>query len=240
MAKFEDLTGRQFERLTVLKRVEDYISPSGQRKTQYLCECNCKERNQIIVRASDLKKGNTKSCGCLSIEKLVERSKKYNTYDLSGEYGIGYTSTGEKFLFDLEDYDKIKDYCWSYNNQGYVVARDGELKQPIKLHRLIMNIDDPNVDVDHKTHPPRREHKIDNRKSNLILVDRSKNIMNRSLAVNNTSGCPGVHWSKDRKKWIVQIQHKHIGCFKNFEDAVQARKEAEIKYYGKHRYDANN
>lgn len=27
-----------------------------------------------------------------------------NTYDLSGEYGIGYTSNGEQFYFDKEDF----------------------------------------------------------------------------------------------------------------------------------------
>ena len=42
---------------------------------------------------------------------MSETFKKYNTYDLSGEYGIGYTSKGEEFYFDLDDYDKIKDYC---------------------------------------------------------------------------------------------------------------------------------
>lgn len=33
--------------------------------------------------------------------------KIFNKYDLSGEYGIGYTSKGEEFYFDLEDYKKM-------------------------------------------------------------------------------------------------------------------------------------
>lgn len=238
MPPYKDLTGKRFDRLTVLKRVEDYISPKGQRKVQYLCECDC--GNQVIVTSSQLTSGKTKSCGCLSIENLIERSKKYNEYDLTGEYGVGYTSKGEEFWFDKEDYDIIKNYCWSYNDQGYVVARDSKLKQPIKLHRLVMNVTNPQIEVDHKTHLPRNAHKIDNRKSNLILVDSSKNQMNRSLSINNTSGCAGVYWNKDRSKWIVQIQHKYIGCFSEFEDAVKARKEAEVVYFGEYRYDANN
>ena len=55
----------------------------------------------------------------LNIE--VKKIKKYNTYDLSGEYGIGYTTKGEKFLFDLEDYEKIKDYCWCVDKTDTVV-----------------------------------------------------------------------------------------------------------------------
>lgn len=42
-----------------------------------------------------------------------------NTYDLSGEYGIGYTTKGEEFWFDLEDYDKIKSIY-----SGHPLAKD--------------------------------------------------------------------------------------------------------------------
>lgn len=235
---FKDLTGQVFDRLTVIKRVDDYISPKGQRKVQWLCRCDC--GNERLVVSGDLTNGNTKSCGCLAINNLIERSKKYNEYILDGEYGIGLTSDGSEFWFDLEDYEKIKDYCWSYNSQGYVVARDRNLNRPIKLHRLVMDVSDSTIEVDHKGHPPRNEKKKDNRKSNLMLVNKSENQMNRTIAVNNKSGCTGVYWNKDRNKWIVQIKCKHIGCFTNYDDAVKARKEAEIKYYGEHRYDANN
>ena len=236
---FKNLTGQIFGRLTVIKRVDDYISPKGQHKVRWLCECKC--GNKKIVTSGDLTSGNTQSCGCLSIDALVERSKKYNQYILDGEYGIGITSDGNEFWFDLEDYDKIKDYCWSYNNQGYVVARDSSLNQPIKLHRLIMDVSDPNIKVDHRSHPPRHGHKKDNRKENLLLVTSSENQMNRSIAKNNTSGCPGVYWNKDRKKWIVSITYNkkthHIGRYENFEDAVKAREEAERKYHQEYHYD---
>jgi hypothetical protein len=43
----------------------------------------------------------------------AQKLKKFNQYDLSGSYGIGYCSnTNNPFYFDLEDYDLIKDYCW--------------------------------------------------------------------------------------------------------------------------------
>ena len=235
---FKDLIGQKFGRLTVIKRADDYISPKGQHKTRWLCRCEC--GNEKIVAGGDLTSGNTQSCGCLSIDALIKRSKKYNQYILDGEYGIGITSDGDEFYFDLEDYDKIKNYCWSYNSQGYVAARDSSSNQPIKLHRLVMYICDPFVSVDHRKHPPRHERKKDNRKSNLLLVSGSENQMNRSVATNNTSGCPGVYWNKDRNKWVVQINHNYLGCFVNYEDAVKVRKEAEVKYFGDHRYDANN
>ena len=44
-------------------------------------------------------------------ESVTNALKKYNRYDLSGEYGIGWTTnTNHVFYFDLEDYEKIKDY----------------------------------------------------------------------------------------------------------------------------------
>lgn len=70
---------------------------------QWLCKCNCKDENEIIVRTNYLKSGHTKSCGCLQKEKVAitgKSNKKYNTYNLSEEYGIGYTNKGEHFYFD--------------------------------------------------------------------------------------------------------------------------------------------
>ena len=167
-----------------------------------------------------------------------------NVYDLSGEYGIGYTLKGEPFWFDLEDYDLIKDYCWHYTQKGYLEATNAETRKAIKLHRLVMGVTDPKVEVDHKKHPTIYEHKIDNRKSNLEIVNQSQNSMNRSLAKNNTSGIVGVSWSKLEQKWKAYIkinqQMIHLGTFTDKEDAIVARKNAELKYFGEYRYDANN
>ncbi|MBR4144178.1 MAG: zinc-ribbon domain-containing protein [Lachnospiraceae bacterium] len=62
MGKFEDLTNKQFYKLTVLYRAADYVQPSGQHKRMWHCKCEC--GNECDVRASDLKSGNTRSCGC--------------------------------------------------------------------------------------------------------------------------------------------------------------------------------
>lgn len=39
--KYIDLTGQKFGRLTVVKRVENYVSPKGQKQAQWLCKCKC-------------------------------------------------------------------------------------------------------------------------------------------------------------------------------------------------------
>ena len=69
---------------------------------------------------------------------------------------------------------------------------------------------------------------------NLRLVTCTGNHRNQSLSKNNTSGVIGVSWRKSKKKWRVRIgvngRNTEIGYFKNKEDAVEARKRAEIKY----------
>ena len=75
-------------------------------------------------------------------ESVINALKKYNKYDLSGEYGIGWTTnTNHVFYFDLEDYEKIKDYCWIENDQGYIIAHNIHGTQPVnvRMHRIVTN-----------------------------------------------------------------------------------------------------
>lgn len=231
-----DLNGKRFGRLTIIKRVENRILPSGQKRSQWLCKCDC--GNYATVLGYMLTSGNTQSCGCLHNEAFARARKKYNTYDLSGEYGVGYTTKGDEFYFDLEDYDKIKDYCWTIQNNGYVTAYCPTTMNRILLHRLIMNCDNNNLYIDHIHGNKTRN---DNRKSNLRTATPSQNTMNKSLLKNNTSGVTGVSWNKRKGEWesyiTIDDKRKGLGYFSNFDDAVAARKDAEEKYFGEYSYD---
>jgi len=236
--KFEDLTGRKFERLTILK--QDSI-----KKAYWWCECSCENKTIKLILAYSLLNGKTKSCGCLRKEATRERAKnnrKYNIYDLTGEYGIGYTSnTNEPFYFDLEDYDLIKDYCWRIDtskgsSKGYINSLVPCSRKIVKLHRIVMHVTEKTIQVDHIYHI-----RHDNRKTQLRIVSNSQNCMNKGLRKDNTSGVAGVCWQENEGCWRVQIQinkvKTYIGKFTNFEDAVKIRKEAEEKYYGQYSYD---
>ena len=235
--KFIDLTGIVFERLKVIKRADNQIQSNGVSIVMWECECEC--GNKIITSSRSLKSGDTKSCGCLAREKARERCKnlrkRYNEYNLTGSYGIGYTSKGEEFWFDLEDYDKIKDYCWTINNNGYAIAHISDTTKKVLLHRLIMNPPDK-MYIDHINH-----NRIDNRKQNLRIVTIRQNNLNKKKSVYNTSGVTGVYYKKNNNKWIANIsidgKNKHLGCYETIEDAIKARKEAEEKYFGEYSYD---
>ena len=231
MGSFIDLTGQKFGRLTVVKRVENYVRPSGQPVAKWLCRCDC--GNEVEVISTSLRMGKTKSCGCLNREMVSKKHKKYNTYDLSGGYGVGYTHDKNEFYFDIDDYDKIKDYCWYINGRSYVEARDiTQKKSHILFHRIILP-DEKTIDhINHK--------KNDNRKLNLRSVTSSQNGMNRGVLKNNASGYTGVYHNKSNNKWyaLIRVNNKliYLGQFTNFEDAVRTRKEAEEKYFGEYSY----
>lgn len=67
--RFKDLTGRRFERLTVIDFAESRNS-----RSVWLCQCEC--GNQRKAYSSNLLRGFTKSCGCLNKELTIARNCK--------------------------------------------------------------------------------------------------------------------------------------------------------------------
>ena len=221
-----DLTDQRFGRLLVLSKY-DVV---GKGETRWLCKCDC--GNECVVSRGGLKGGKTQSCGCLQRERISEIKRKYNTYDLSGEYGIGYTSKGEEFYFDLEDYDKIKDYCWCFNDQDYVVAHN-KSGNNIRLHRLILNINNKDIIIDHKN-----RRKNDNRKSNLRIATKSENAMNRPTDIRSTTGYKGVHKVGDKYTANIGLNNEtiYLGIFDSIEDAIECRYRNEKEIFGEFAY----
>lgn len=245
--KLIDLTDKQFGRLSVIGRAID----KKYNRPHWICRCEC--GNIIIASGSNLTSENVKSCGCLRKELTINHNKnmgkdircqkrKTNKYDLSGEYGIGYFDNGEKFIFDLEDYNLISDYYWRIQNgngdyKRIVTTHD---KQVFTMHKILTG-------KSHMDHINRNT--FDNRKSNLRDADFSQNSQNRTKQSNNTSGVIGVSFDNSSNVWKARINVKKkqhtIYRGTSFEDAVKARLEAEKKYYGefapqKHLYEQYN
>lgn len=239
MGVVKDLTLQKFGRLTVVRRDTSSVS----KRTKWWCVCDCQankpenERELVSVFTYNLTSGTTQSCGCLQKEKTSAIRSKPNEYDLDGEFGIGYTSTPDsygrrEFYFDLEDYDKIKDYTWSFVND---YLRDTK-NRGIAMHQIIL----PTREGFIAEHIRGARTKNDNRKSNLRVATQGQNLMNTRPRTNNTSGIKGVYWRIDTQKWSAGIwvngNHISLGCYDNFEDAVNARKKAEEKHFGEFSY----
>lgn len=73
MPPLKDLTGQRFGRLTVIGREPgNYVSPDGFVViTRWRCRCDC--GNETVVLRTNLKRGLTRSCGCLRRERMKEK-----------------------------------------------------------------------------------------------------------------------------------------------------------------------
>lgn len=74
--KDENVIGKKFNHLTIVKKGEPYISPSGHRGSQWWCECDCGNPKLVLVRYTNLTSNNTKSCGCQNIQSSKQNLKK--------------------------------------------------------------------------------------------------------------------------------------------------------------------
>lgn len=152
---------------------------------------------------------------------IKEKHVYIHLYDKNGN------KTAEAIV-DLEAYDYVIQHKWCLDKAGYVKNSKQEY-----LHRIIM---DTTTDyVDHID-----GNRLNNTKSNLRVCSNADNLKNRTkLPTNNTSGILGVHYRKDRKKWYAELtcdkEVYRLGSFKNKEDAIKARIEAEIEYFGEYK-----
>lgn len=81
MPKLIDLVGQRFGRLKVLER-----DHSRKGATYWFCQCDC--GNKVSVNGQNLKRGLTKSCGCLQKEKIKESLFKDKTGQKFGKLTV--------------------------------------------------------------------------------------------------------------------------------------------------------
>jgi hypothetical protein len=76
--------------------------------------------------------------------------------------------------------------------------------------------------------------RADNRLVNLRSVTQTENARNTKVKRHNTSGVSGVHWRTKDRRWAATIHDSgvlvRLGQYREFADAVAARKKAEVKY----------
>lgn len=152
----------------------------------------------------------------------------------------------KEVYIDTEDKEIVQKYRWNVTKRqrtkdgfNVVTSKNKELNSTL-LCRLIMNAQKGQV-IDHKDGCS-----LDNRKENLRICTQLQNGKNTSLRKNNKSGHKGVIWYYYRgiNKWWASIMVDHkiksLGYHSNYEDAVMAREEAELKYYGEYSRDFNS
>lgn len=154
-------------------------------------------------------------------------------YEQNG-YMVGITRKGDKFLFDKDDYLKVRKHTWystDISGDKYIFTRikvDGIIKT-VLLHRFLMNPSNKN-DIDHINN-----NSLDNRKINLRECSHSCNMRNRRKNKPGSSKYKGVYFYKPLNKWNAQIEIKgkkiHLGYYQDEIEAAKAYNLAALLYH---------
>lgn len=142
------------------------------------------------------------------------------TFSKDGLTAYGEMPDGTVFMIDKDMLPAILNVsfylCRKGYGQEYAMDKDGvALHTHLFPHREGYEIDHINLNT------------LDNRRRNIRYCTHQQNQINQPLQKNNTSGVSGVSWYPPRNKFRARIkigQHDiHLGYYKTFTEAVQAR-----------------
>lgn len=209
-----DLTGRKFDRWEVIRKSDVRID----NRVAWICKCDCGEEKVVI--STNLTRGLTKSCGCIRIEKQIKHG--HNTKErVSSEYNSWHSM---KQRCENPNDDRFQDYggrgikvCDRWRFFDNFLADMGE--KPSPSHSI------DRIDVNGDYEP-----------SNCKWATPKEQQRNTRLQKNNSTGIRGVTFDKTRQKYVAQmyadgrkVLHKR---FNTLTEAKEARKQAELKYWG--------
>ena len=128
---------------------------------------------------------------------------------------------------------KKGDKAGHIDKDGYVIVRFDDKRVPAQKIIWYMAYGEMPEMLDHIN-----GNRSDNSLSNLRKVTKRENNFNKAMRSDNTSGVCGVRWHKQRKKWNARIKidgvEKSLGMYASFQDAVNARLEAETTFFGEY------
>ena len=114
------IEGQRFGKLVVLKRVGTQIQDNGDKKSYWLCRCDC--GTEIKVIAKNLLNGNTQSCGCvISRGELLVReylNKNNVIFSTQKTFPDLLSDKSRKLRFDFAVYDKEDNLVGLIEYQG--------------------------------------------------------------------------------------------------------------------------
>lgn len=117
------------------------------------------------------------------------------------------------------------------SNRFWVLLAPLHLQASRIVWALSNDCDPGHFFVDHKDGDT-----TNNRIDNLRLSTHSENSRNKPISSRNKSGCVGVGWNKRKNRWAAEINVNNkrirLGLYKDYNEAVAARRKAEPKHHG--------
>lgn len=144
-------------------------------------------------------------------------------------------STGELFWLDTAKARQMRGKkAGSLNSANYILVRvNGRQIVASRIIWALAHGEWPPVMIDHINGDT-----TDDKLSNLRLATQQQNNMNHRKRPDNVSGITGVH-PMGPNKWRAQIRIRnkptYLGVYTVFEEAVMARRAAEILHFGEFR-----
>ena len=138
--EIQKLIGKKVNRLTVIERAQNYVSPKGKSHTMLKCKCDCGEI--VVLDKYFVTKGIVKSCGCLQKEVASKMSKKHGMHgthiyivwdDMIGrcyrKSNPRYNNYGERGIIVCDEWRQFEQFYEhvsklpNYNKKGYTLDR---------------------------------------------------------------------------------------------------------------------
>jgi len=143
-------------------------------------------------------------------------------------------SKGKFSKVDDQWFDYLNQWKWYFSPTGYAARTEfvngKRTGKTILMHRVIANIPEDKF-TDHINFD-----KLDNRRCNLRMCNKSQSEQHKHLQSNNTSGFKGVGWDKRLSKWrsyiMINARQIYLGSFKEIKKAALAYNKAAILYFG--------
>ena len=225
----DDLTGRTFGRWLVLGQAEDHIDKNGKHHAMWHCICSCENATEKDVSQRNLKSGTSQSCGCLHREMMNENFSTHGMTD-SRLYYIWKGMNARCYVKSHNRYEH-------YGAKGIIVCDEWKNDFQTFYDWAIQNGYDANASRNECT-IERKNVNGNYCPENCRFASATTQCINQNLRKDNKTGIKGVNWDKYRNKWQAQLQinkkkvlNEH---FHNFDDAVKARRDAELKYFNKY------
>ena len=164
---------------------------------------------------------------------ICSKCKSYDSYDINQAFLQKFftyePSTGNLIVRLPVRNRPVGTIVGSKGSHGYLMtAIQGKNYLNHRLIWLYMTDNLP-TQIDHINH-----NKLDNRWENLREVTNTENLKNTGLSKNSTTKINGVSFHKPTGKYraYITVNRKqiHLGMFNNLVAAIQARKQADIKY----------